>query len=109
MVVESRRLRLVETPPRNYCRPSIDALFDSIAHDYGPAAVACLLTGMGRDGAAGLLAIRRAGGATFAQDQATSIVYGMPREAFECGAVDRGLPLHEVGAAIAAHVGGGGR
>jgi two-component system, chemotaxis family, protein-glutamate methylesterase/glutaminase len=55
---------------------------------------------MGRDGATGLLAIRRAGGFTIAQDEATSIVYGMPREAVACGAAERVLPIHEIGAAL---------
>lgn len=109
LVVEGRRARLVDGPQRNFCLPSIDVLFESIAVHYGPAGVACLLTGMGRDGAAGLLAIRRAGGGTFAQDESTSVVYGMPREAVECGAVDRGLPLHELGPAIGAFVNGGVR
>jgi len=58
--------------------------------------VACLLTGMGRDGAEGLLAIRRAGGTTLAQDEATSVVYGMPREAFLLGAAEQVLPLAHI-------------
>jgi two-component system chemotaxis response regulator CheB len=64
--------------------------------------VAALLTGMGRDGAAGLLAIRRAGGLTIAQDEETSVVYGMPREAVLLGAAERVLPLAEIGPALAA-------
>jgi two-component system chemotaxis response regulator CheB len=62
---------------------------------------ACLLTGMGRDGASGLLEIHRAGGATFAQDEATSVVYGMPREAVLLGAAQRVLPIGEIGPALA--------
>jgi two-component system chemotaxis response regulator CheB len=77
-------------------------LFESVARDYGSSAAAVLLTGMGRDGAAGLLDIRRAGGFTIAQDEATSVVYGMPREAAMIGAAMRVLPLPEIGLAIAA-------
>ncbi len=100
LVIEGRRVRLVDSPARHHCRPSIDTLFESLAHAYGAAAVACLLTGMGRDGAAGLLALRRAGGATLAQDEATSVVFGMPREALEVGAVDRVHALDDLGPAI---------
>ena len=73
-----------------------------MASALGSAAIGCLLTGMGRDGAEGLLAIRRAGGATIAQDEATSVVYGMPREAALLGAAERVLPLHAIGPAVAA-------
>jgi two-component system chemotaxis response regulator CheB len=100
--LSAKRFRLTSDPPRHSCRPSIDVLFDSLASEYGASAVACLLTGMGRDGAAGLLAIRRAGGFTIAQDEATSVVYGMPREAALLGAADRVLPLHSIGASLAA-------
>jgi two-component system chemotaxis response regulator CheB len=81
----------------------VDVLFDSIAREYGPSAAACLLTGMGRDGAAGLLEIRKAGGFTIAQDEETSVIYGMPREAAEMGAAERILPLGEIGAALGAY------
>ena len=101
LVVERRRVRLTSEPARHHCRPSIDTLFESIATSYGDRAVACLLTGMGRDGAAGLLAIRSAGGITIAQDEATCIVYGMPREAAELGAAQHVLPLQEIGPMIA--------
>jgi two-component system chemotaxis response regulator CheB len=102
LVVSSGRLRLTRDPERHSCRPSVDVLFESLAAECGSATTACLLTGMGRDGAAGLLEIRRAGGLTIAQDEATSIVYGMPREAALVGAVERVLPLADIGPAIAA-------
>ncbi len=100
LVVDGGRLRLSDEPERHSCRPSIDVLFDSLARDCGSTTTACLLTGMGRDGAQGLLAIRRAGGHTIAQDEATSVVYGMPREAACLGAADRVLPLAEIGPAV---------
>lgn len=95
------RFRLTDGPPRHSCRPSVDVLFESIAREFGACSAACLLTGMGRDGAAGLLAIRKAGGFTAAQDEATSAVYGMPREAALLGAAERILPLSEIGPALA--------
>jgi len=100
MTVVNRRVRLTSTPPRHHCRPSIDVLFESVAAEYGAGAAAAILTGMGRDGAAGLLAIRRAGGLTFGQNEATCIIYGMPREAMVCGAVERELPLGQIGPAL---------
>jgi two-component system chemotaxis response regulator CheB len=94
------RLRLSADPPRHSCRPSIDVLFESLAIDRGAEVVACLMTGMGRDGAAGLLAIRRAGGFTIAQDESTSVIYGMPREAVSLGGAQAVLPLDEIGPQI---------
>ena len=102
LVVRQGRLRLTQDPERHCCRPSVDVLFDSIAHDCSSGGVACLLTGMGRDGAAGLLEIRRAGGRTIAQDEATSVVYGMPREAALLGAAEHVLPLGEIGPMLSA-------
>ncbi|MBI4567795.1 MAG: chemotaxis-specific protein-glutamate methyltransferase CheB [Planctomycetes bacterium] len=102
LVARDGRLRLTQEPERHSCRPSIDVLFESLAREHGPACVACLLTGMGRDGAAGLLAVRRAGGVTIAQDEATSVVYGMPREAAEIGAAREVLPLPLIAGRIAA-------
>lgn len=90
--------QLVEEGPINGHRPSVDALFHSVAR-LGAKAVGVILTGMGRDGAAGLLAMRKAGASTIGQDEATSIVYGMPRAAAEMGAVERVLPLHRIGPA----------
>ena len=96
------RLRLTRDPERHSCRPSVDVLFESVASEYGACAAACLLTGMGRDGALGLLEIRNAGGLTIAQDEATSVVYGMPREAALLGAATHVLPLGDIGARLAA-------
>jgi two-component system, chemotaxis family, protein-glutamate methylesterase/glutaminase len=84
----------VKTGPRVcYQRPSVDVLFMSVAEAAGNLAVGVLLTGMGSDGAKGLLQMRRAGARTIAQDEATSVVYGMPREAAELGAAAQILPL----------------
>jgi len=105
LIVRDGLLQLTHDPERHSCRPSIDVLFESLAHDCGKGVSACLLTGMGRDGAKGLLDIRNAGGFTVAQDEATSIVYGMPREAAILDAADRILPLGEIGAAMSAVVG----
>jgi two-component system chemotaxis response regulator CheB len=103
LVVSGDRLRLTAGPERHSCRPSVDVCFESVARALGPRAVGCLLTGMGRDGAAGLLAMKRAGAMTFAQDEATSSVYGMPREAVLLGAARRVLPIDGIGDALAAY------
>lgn len=102
MVVRGGRVFLTHDAPRHSCRPSVDVLFDSVAQAYGSGATAVLLTGMGRDGAAGLLQIRRAGGRTIAQDEATSVVFGMPREAIALGAAELVLPLGDIGPTLAA-------
>jgi two-component system chemotaxis response regulator CheB len=81
-------------------------LFESVARELGPRAIGCLLTGMGSDGAAGLLAMRRAGARTLAQDEATCAVFGMPRSAVEIGAAAQVLPVSEIAAALRAHVDG---
>lgn len=109
LTVASGRIRLTTDPPRHSCRPSVDMLFESLAADRGAQVLACLLTGMGRDGAAGLLAIRHAGGFTVAQDETTSIVYGMPREAALLGAAQKVLPLEKIGPQIAELLGEGKR
>lgn len=102
LVVRGGHLHLTRDPERFSCRPSVDVLFESVAAEFGPRAAACLMTGMGRDGAGGLLALRRAGALTLAQDEATSVVYGMPREAVLLGAALRVLPLSEIGPALGA-------
>jgi two-component system chemotaxis response regulator CheB len=96
LVLHGERLELTDEPERHYCRPSVDVLFESVARHLGSRAMACLLTGMGKDGAAGLLAVRRAGGCCIAQDEATSVVYGMPREAVSLGAAQHVLPLPDI-------------
>jgi two-component system chemotaxis response regulator CheB len=83
-------------------RPSVDVLFRSVARAAGTAAAGVLLTGMGDDGAEGLLAIRDAGGLTIAQDEESCVVWGMPRAAVELGAANHVLPLGEIGARLRA-------
>lgn len=88
-------------PPVNYHRPSIDVLFDSVAISAGRNAVGLLLTGMGDDGARGLLRMRQAGARTFAQDEISSVVYGMPKVAMEIGAAERqGTPVELAAMAV---------
>lgn len=101
VIVSRGRLRLTRDAERNSCRPSVDVLFESVAGEYGPSAAGCLLTGMGRDGAMGLLEMRRAGGLTIAQDEATSVVYGMPHEAVRLGAAMHVMPIAEIGPLLA--------
>jgi two-component system, chemotaxis family, protein-glutamate methylesterase/glutaminase len=96
LLVAGGCLRVTESPERHCCRPSVDVLFESVALECGPRAIACLLTGMGKDGAAGLLAVRRMDGQTIAQDEASSIVFGMPREAIALGAAQIVAPLDDV-------------
>jgi len=93
----------IKTGPRVcYQRPSVDVLFSSVAEAAGKRAVGVLLTGMGSDGAHGLLQMRRAGARTIAQDEATCVVYGMPREAVALGAAAQILPLNSVAQAMLA-------
>ncbi len=95
------RVRLEDSPPVNRHRPSVDVLFHSAARVGGGAnMLALLLTGMGADGAAGLLALRRTGAHTLAQDEASSVVFGMPRAGIEKGGAEAVLPLERMGAAV---------
>ncbi len=98
-------LHLGDDDPVNHHRPSVDVLFASLAEAAGPNAVAALLTGMGSDGARGLLALREAGARTFAQDQASSVVWGMPGEAMRLGAAERAVPLTKLAEVLLTHVG----
>jgi two-component system chemotaxis response regulator CheB len=94
------RVSLNEGPNVSGHRPSVDVLFRSVARVAGKAAVGAILTGMGKDGAAGMLELRNAGAITLGQDEASSLVYGMPRAAFECGAVMRQSSLSHMADAI---------
>lgn len=106
MVVERRdghyMTRLLSGPPVNGHCPSVDMLFDSVAEAVGREALGIILTGMGQDGAEGLLAMRRAGAQTIAQDKASSVVYGMPRVAAEIGAAEHIVPLNQIATAAMA-------
>lgn len=105
LVIRQGRLHLTEDAERHSCRPAVDVLFQSVARELGADSAAVLLTGMGRDGAEGLLAIRRAGGRTIAQDEGTSVVFGMPREAILLGAAEQVLPLEKIAPALTALAG----
>lgn len=96
-----------DAAPRDYVyRPSVDVFFQCVARHWRGDAVGILLTGMGRDGGEGLLALRRAGKSTIAQDQASSAVYGMPRAAAELDAAQLILPLDKIGPVLRGKVGG---
>lgn len=90
------RIEITDDPQENHCRPSVDYLFRSVALQTPGSAIAVILTGMGNDGAQGLRLLKRSGCATIAQDEASSVVYGMPREAAATGAVDEILPLDRI-------------
>ena len=93
-----------QEPPVNRHRPSVDVLFDSAARHAGKNAIGVILTGMGRDGAEGLLRMRQAGAHTLAQDEASCVVFGMPREAIAIGAVNEVVPLQEMSQRVLAHL-----
>ncbi|MCR4471673.1 chemotaxis response regulator protein-glutamate methylesterase [Burkholderia sp. SCN-KJ] len=96
--------QLSDEPPVNRHRPSVDVLFRSAAQHAGKNAIGVILTGMGRDGAAGLLDMKRAGAHTFAQDEASCIVFGMPREAIALGGADEVAPLAEMSRRVMARL-----
>lgn len=93
-------IALNDQPPVNSCRPSVDVLFRSAAVVYGSEALAIILTGMGRDGTDGLGAMHRAGALAIAQDEASSVVWGMPGSAVAAGCVDQVLPLSQIASAV---------
>jgi two-component system chemotaxis response regulator CheB len=100
LTVHGRAIALTQDPPRSGHRPSATVLFQSVARAYGAAAVGVLLSGMGDDGAAGLRDLKRAGATTIAQDEASSVVFGMPAVAISMGVVDHVLPPERIPALL---------
>ena len=96
------QIRLTQTPPVHFCRPAVDVLFKSASRAAGSSTTAVLLTGMGSDGAQGMLDVLNAGGDTIAEDESTCIVFGMPRAAGLLNAVNAKVPLPQVAQSIAA-------
>lgn len=96
-------------PPFNRHRPSVDVLFRSAANQVGKNAIGVIFTGMGKDGALGMLEMKQAGAYNFAQDEASCVVFGMPREAILAGATDEVVPLVDMAARVLAHLGHGMR
>ena len=94
------RVALNQKPPVHHCRPAVDVLFRSASQCSGARIIAGILTGMGCDGAMGMQSLKTLGAKTFAQDEATCVVYGMPRAAVELGVVDQILPLPKIAPAI---------
>ncbi|EAV45636.1 protein-glutamate methylesterase/protein-glutamine glutaminase [Roseibium aggregatum] len=94
------KIRLTDGPPVNFCKPAVDPLFDSVAKVFGSASLAVILTGMGHDGAEGVKTIAAGGGSVITQDEATSVVWGMPGAAAQTGVCSEILPLKEIGPKI---------
>jgi two-component system chemotaxis response regulator CheB len=93
-------IRITEDPPENACRPSVDYLFRSVALHFPGRAIAAILTGMGNDGTEGTRMLKRGGSFAIAQDEASCVVFGMPREAILAGVIDTVVPLPKIAAAI---------
>jgi two-component system chemotaxis response regulator CheB len=94
------RVRVKDGPMVCYQRPSVDVLFTSVAMAAGARAIGVILTGMGNDGAQGMKRMREKGSYNIAQDEASCVIFGMPREAIRAGAVDQILPLDRIAAAL---------
>jgi two-component system chemotaxis response regulator CheB len=107
LVIGAGRLELLDSAPVRFQRPSANVLFQSLAEHVGGAAVVIVLSGMGRDGADGAMAVKGAGGRVLAQDEASAEFFGMPGAALETGAVDRVLPAAEIGPALSLMVASG--
>jgi two-component system chemotaxis response regulator CheB len=105
VVEEGPEIALSDSPAEHFCRPAVDPMLRSLAAVFGARAAAVVLTGMGQDGGAGAAAIAAAGGLVLAQDQATSVVWGMPGAVVERGAAEEVLPLPELAARIATMAG----
>ena len=99
---------LSDDPPIGGHKPAVDVLFESVAAAAGANAVGAILTGMGKDGAKGLLKMREAGAVTFGQDEASCLIYGMPKAAKEAGGVQKELPLAKIPLALLEHSSGAG-
>jgi two-component system chemotaxis response regulator CheB len=99
-------LKLNQDPPENSCRPAVDVLFRSVARAYGPSALAVVMTGMGSDGTRGAAHIREGGGEVFVQDEATSVVWGMPGAVVSSGCADKICPLGDLSQEIVRRVSG---
>src|SRR5438445_8593303 len=99
---DGEEIRLVtdRNPPENSCRPAVDVLFRSVAEVYGPHVLAVVMTGMGQDGLRGCKCIDEAGGHVLVQDEASSVVWGMPGFVAQAGFADRVLPLDQLGPEI---------
>ncbi|NBW97484.1 MAG: chemotaxis protein CheB [Planctomycetia bacterium] len=106
---EGARVRLTDDPPEQSCRPAADVLFRSAAHVWGSGTLGVVLTGMGRDGLAGARAIVEAGGVVIAQDEFSSVVWGMPGEVVKAGLADAVLPLARIGPEVALRIARRGR
>ena len=102
----SRVIQITDDPPEHNCRPAVDYLFRSVAAHFPGRAVAAILTGMGSDGTLGLRLLRRQGSVVIAQDEASCVVYGMPKAAVEAGVVDHVLPLDAIAGRLTAIVRG---
>ncbi|MBF0244840.1 MAG: chemotaxis response regulator protein-glutamate methylesterase [Planctomycetes bacterium] len=102
------KLAIDDGPPEQGCRPSVDVFLRSALQALGGQAVCVMLTGMGRDGAEGLANMKKAGAVTIAQDEASSVVWGMPKAAIDTGCVDLVLPLAHIAAKVRQILGGGG-
>jgi two-component system chemotaxis response regulator CheB len=105
--IATPRIRLTDAPPENSCRPSADVLFRSAARLWGAGTLAGVLTGMGRDGLAGSRTGVEVGGSVLAQDEFSSVVWGMPGEVVRAGLADAVLPLSQVGVEVAVRLGRG--
>lgn len=105
---EDRKIiQITDDPPENNCRPAVDYLFRSVAHQFPGCAMAVVLTGMGSDGTLGLRLLKRHSCFVIAQDEASCVVYGMPKAAVDAGVVDAVLPLDAIAGRISAVVRGG--
>jgi two-component system, chemotaxis family, protein-glutamate methylesterase/glutaminase len=105
----NRVLRLSKGPPENFCRPSVDPMLRSLAQSYGPRVLAVMLTGMGRDGLAGSRVLAQSGGTVISQDEASSIVWGMPGAVAMAGLCSAVLPLADIAALVEKLASRGGR